>query len=179
MNKSKAFAVSRPSGFTIVELLIVVVVIAILAAISLVAYTGIQNRAANAKTESEVAAIAKALEMYHADKGMYPNGSNYTPGSTAINGAWSTTADGSWQNLLTVLSPYAQNLPTRSDSSSAMGGGDSFDYYGNQANSCGASLGQMYIIVYRLRGAQKNTTKGTCNAPTVGPYSASNYIIIK
>ena len=37
--------VSKKSGFTIVELLIVVVVIAILAAISIVAYAGIQNRA--------------------------------------------------------------------------------------------------------------------------------------
>ena len=33
------------SGFTIVELLIVIVVIAILAAITIVAYNGIQNRA--------------------------------------------------------------------------------------------------------------------------------------
>jgi len=35
----------KQSGFTIVELLIVVVVIAILAAITIVAYNGIQNRA--------------------------------------------------------------------------------------------------------------------------------------
>lgn len=35
---------TQRSGFTIVELLIVVVVIAILAAITVVAYTGIQNR---------------------------------------------------------------------------------------------------------------------------------------
>ena len=39
---------TRYSGFTIVELLIVIVVIAILAAISLVAYTGVQNSANDA-----------------------------------------------------------------------------------------------------------------------------------
>lgn len=37
----------KERGFTIVELLIVIVVIAILAAISIVAYSGIQNRARN------------------------------------------------------------------------------------------------------------------------------------
>lgn len=42
------------SGFTIVELLIVVVVIAILAAITIVAYNGIQNRA---KKSSAVCAL--------------------------------------------------------------------------------------------------------------------------
>lgn len=38
-------SVRRQSGFTIVELLIVIVVIAILAAITIVAYTGIQDKA--------------------------------------------------------------------------------------------------------------------------------------
>lgn len=49
------------SGFTIVELLIVIVVIAILAAISIVAYTGIQARAKDSKMKADVANIAKAM----------------------------------------------------------------------------------------------------------------------
>lgn len=51
-------------GFTIVELLIVIVVIAILAAITIVAYTGIQDRA---KSSSETAALSqwkKESELY-------------------------------------------------------------------------------------------------------------------
>lgn len=43
MRSQRAF--TKSSGFTIVELLIVIVVIAILATISVVAYTGIQSRA--------------------------------------------------------------------------------------------------------------------------------------
>jgi len=60
------------SGFTIVELLIVIVVIAILAAISIVAYNGIQVRARNSQTASAVNAYKKALSLYVIDKGSYP-----------------------------------------------------------------------------------------------------------
>jgi len=49
-------------GFTIVELLIVIVVIAILAAITIVAYNGIQQRAKAAAAQSEVSQILKKIE---------------------------------------------------------------------------------------------------------------------
>ena len=60
------------SGFTIVELLIVIVVIAILAAITIVAYNGIQARANDSRRANEIAGIKKALELYKIDNGVYP-----------------------------------------------------------------------------------------------------------
>jgi len=57
------------SGFTIVELLIVIVVIGILAAITIVVYNGIQQRGRDAGRKSDVAAIAKALHLYQIDNG--------------------------------------------------------------------------------------------------------------
>lgn len=54
----------KRNGFTIVELLIVIVVIAILAAISVVAYNGIQDRAKNAQLLSSFDAAEKALRIY-------------------------------------------------------------------------------------------------------------------
>lgn len=53
-----------PKGFTIVELLIVVVVIAILAAITIVAYNGIQNRAAVSKKAAEVNGYFKSQNLF-------------------------------------------------------------------------------------------------------------------
>ena len=48
-------------GFTIVELLIVIVVIAILAAITIVAYTGIQNQAMESSVKSELTQNVKKI----------------------------------------------------------------------------------------------------------------------
>lgn len=62
------------SGFTIVELLIVIVVIAILATISIVAYTGIQRRANNTNTLSAAAQTIKLLEAYRSINGTLPSG---------------------------------------------------------------------------------------------------------
>lgn len=60
------------SGFTIVELLIVIVVIGILAAITIVAYNGIQVRARDGARISKVKNISKAIELYRVDNGTYP-----------------------------------------------------------------------------------------------------------
>ena len=51
-------------GFTIVELLIVIVVIAILASITIVSYNGIQGRAKNVQLLSAMDAYEKALRLY-------------------------------------------------------------------------------------------------------------------
>ena len=63
----------RANGFTIVELLIVIVVIAILAAISIVAYNGIQERARDSQRKSDLSAIAKAMSLYKVDHGGFPS----------------------------------------------------------------------------------------------------------
>lgn len=57
------------NGFTIVELLIVIVVIAILAAVSVAGYNGITTRATNASVQSSVNALEKGLKAYLQDKG--------------------------------------------------------------------------------------------------------------
>lgn len=70
----------QEKGFTIVELLIVIVIIGILAAITIVAYNGIQNRASDVAIQSDLANIAKKLKAYNAEKGVYPAGSGELTG---------------------------------------------------------------------------------------------------
>jgi prepilin-type N-terminal cleavage/methylation domain-containing protein len=68
------------SGFTIVELLIVIVIIGILAAITIVAYNGIQDRARVSSVSSALSQSAKKLKLYQVD-----NPDTY-PAATGTNG---------------------------------------------------------------------------------------------
>ncbi|MES2630783.1 MAG: prepilin-type N-terminal cleavage/methylation domain-containing protein [Patescibacteria group bacterium] len=92
----------KQSGFTIVELLIVVVVIAILAAITITAYNGIQNRARASAAQSAAAQVAKKIAYWQVENPNQSPGdlttaglaldsslvSEYTPSS---NGVWCAT----------------------------------------------------------------------------------------
>ncbi len=87
-------------GFTIVELLIVIVVIGILAAIVIVAYTGIQTSAKVTRVYSDMASVNKQVLAYYAQNGSYPvtsttmgNGAQFLvdsncPVSTAQTANW-------------------------------------------------------------------------------------------
>jgi prepilin-type N-terminal cleavage/methylation domain-containing protein len=86
---------SRQNAFTIVELLIVIVVIAILATISIVAYSGIQDRAKDAKIRAAVANFETGVRRFNIETGNQPwSGSQSTgvvtnntcPGSTVASG---------------------------------------------------------------------------------------------
>jgi type II secretion system protein G len=96
-------------GFTIVELLVVIVVIAILAAITIVAYNGIQGRANVAKTQSDLKSIQKLLELYKADNSVYPN--TIVSGSRGWFYAWNSGSTGGDNFVQGLVPTYASSLP--------------------------------------------------------------------
>jgi prepilin-type N-terminal cleavage/methylation domain-containing protein len=59
-------------GFTIVELLIVIVVIGILAALVITTYNGIQQKGRNTERTTDLKALQGQLEAYYAQNGRYP-----------------------------------------------------------------------------------------------------------
>ncbi len=78
---------TNQKGFTIVELLIVIVVIAILAAISIVAYTGIQARARSSSGQNLASQIAKKAEVYFTARSTgsgYPTHGELTAATSAV-----------------------------------------------------------------------------------------------
>lgn len=146
-------------GFTIVELLIVIVVIAILAAVSIVAYTGIQGRARDAQRMQDMATITKALELYKVSNGEYPP----TPSSTPSAGGWHLTSDGtSATNFLSTLispnngvtsvpvDPYNHAVNTGGTSLAPSRNGDNFVYfyyrYAAGEWTCDSSKGRFYVL---------------------------------
>lgn len=80
----------KQKGFTIVELLIVVVVIAILASITIVSYAGITARANNVAVVSDIRGMAQKIEAYALteNSGAYPFPPSSAMGLKASKGSY-------------------------------------------------------------------------------------------
>jgi type II secretion system protein G len=61
------------SGFTLVELIVVIVIISVLITIGIASYATIQKRARDTRRKSDIEQIRSALEMYRADTKYYPS----------------------------------------------------------------------------------------------------------
>lgn len=123
---------NKHDGFTLVELLIVIVVIAILAAITLVTYNGIQDRAYNTAVIQAAGTAEKIIDITYTaegsimvDSGIPEEGwafcigdpSDFPATSDFDAGECHTNAKGGWasQELWDTLSEYGDgNLSTRS-----------------------------------------------------------------
>lgn len=124
------------SGFTIVELLIVIVVIGILAGLVLNTFNGIQARARDTERKTDVNAIHAQVEAFHADNGYYPTDENI--------------ADATWvDNNLPGLDDEALNDPSS--------GGYT---YANGTASCDNSAGNL-CSSYTLSADLEDDGRGT------------------
>lgn len=87
--------INHRTGFTIVELLIVIVVIGVLAAITIVAFNGLQQRARTSEVAAGTSQTKKKLELYKIENGFYPTTANFAAsGITSGSMTYQYTSDG-------------------------------------------------------------------------------------
>lgn len=108
-------------GFTIVELLIVIIVIAILAAIVIVAYNGIQDKARFAQKRTDIENLQKLIEMYAAQNGSYPN----------TNNSWTYQARDGNNFIPGIVPQFASTLPQVTDGPTSSNTNNTYIYNSN------------------------------------------------
>jgi prepilin-type N-terminal cleavage/methylation domain-containing protein len=121
---------NRSKGFTIVELLIVIVVIAILATLVIVTFTGIQQKARDSQRQTDINAVDSHLEAYYAQHGNYPTFAQLT--------------DATWRATnMKGLDAEALVGPKGNALSNSTSTGDAYGYVatesGNSNNACSSA----------------------------------------
>ena len=101
----------KNQGFTLVELLIVIVIIAILTVVSLVAYNGLQNQAKTSAAKSAADAVAKKAELYNTAKSKYPANLQALTDKTAGTPPVSQTGEPYYLDASTVKSGSVASAP--------------------------------------------------------------------
>lgn len=107
-------AVASARGFTIVELLVVIVVIAILAAITIVAYNGIQQRANNTSIIAAANNSLSVIDAYITANDAYPplSGSScITSTSGCVVNTVTTSARATFDTSLTTIGTLPRSIP--------------------------------------------------------------------
>ena len=72
------------SGFTLIEIMAVIVTIGILTTISVVSFTKIQSSTRDKQRSNKISQIAEALEKYYGENGEYPSCANMTQTVTVV-----------------------------------------------------------------------------------------------
>lgn len=126
-------------GFTIIELIVVIVIIALLAAMTVGVYRGSQARARDSTRQNALTEIRSALESYRAEKGTYP---------PAAGASWEYSYT-SAATFLDDLQPYMGTVPVDPTNDAS----HTFYYYryaagtnGWGATACASSRGDYYVL---------------------------------
>ena len=63
---------NNQSGFTLVELLVVVIILGVLSALAYPAYSAVVRRARYAEARQQMSSMAREVQIYHIENGSYP-----------------------------------------------------------------------------------------------------------
>ena len=126
----------KNQGFTLVELLIVIVIIAILTVVSLVAYNGLQNQAKTSAAKSAADAVAKKAELYNTAKSKYPHQLSDLTDKTTGTPPVSQTGEPYYLDVSTVKTPGAP----LADGTAPTEGANAIEYHPCGTNDSGAEV---------------------------------------
>lgn len=140
---------NRTNAFTLIELLIVVAIIGILAAIAVPNFLNAQMRAKIAKVESDMKSLSSSLEMYLLDNGSYPGDHDLDNYMNGENGLFKLTTPISYMSSL-PSDPFVERKMRMylSQSSNAYAPQGRPDYeMGSGADNDGAYRKQAYSLM--------------------------------
>lgn len=83
--------ITRSKGFTLLELMITVAIVAILAAVAIPAYNGYINTAKMSEAHNNLAALRLAEEEFFLENNRYFTGADHNAINTASGGLWERT----------------------------------------------------------------------------------------
>jgi len=95
----------KEKGFTLVELMVVIIILAVLTGIAIPSYLALRNRARIQATRSEMQNIATALEMYAADNDVYPPVATWNTDIEAGGFMDPVPVDDAWTTALVYVLP--------------------------------------------------------------------------
>lgn len=174
----------KPHGFTIVELLIVIVVIAILAAIAIVAYNGVQARANDAKVRSGASEMEKAIIRWNIDTGNQPYSGYGTASAATVSGCPGATSASGWVASTTYTCTLQDILRARDLLPASFFTGMSANKWystGTQtwANymfyQCGPVSQNKYMLLWSLQSPTAEEITNLTNMLTTCGYNSSSY----
>jgi type II secretion system protein G len=149
-------------GFTLIEILVVITIMAVLLAAGVATYTSVIKKSRDAKRRSDIGQIQQALEMFRADVLEYPHCPN---------------DDSAYQDIATCLNvavgpapanvPFSQYLPTRPSDPKVS---SDFHYYYRRPTTT------TYFVTAFVESDATSHLAPSC--PTMeGPYGSVQYCV--
>ncbi len=164
-------------GFTLIELMVAISIVAILSTIGIVSFSKTQEVARDSKRKSDLRSIVIALELYRQKNGSYPITGGWvysTPGGNWIPGLTSNYISQMPQDPKQVTNCIPPQYPWNNASCFT---------YGYISDAAGGVPGQDFILVARLENSndtqagktvQYGTTTFPSNTPINGVFSLSD-----
>lgn len=145
---------NRKQGFTLIELMIAISIIAILSAIGMVTYSQSQKLARDSRRKEDLQQIQKALSLYYSDYSSYPKLSALPAGCSNIGGdlyCYSNNATTPW--IPPLIGNYINSLPKdplKDNGDPNSGTNYGYGYMTPVAKCSGAGDGQYFMLFTRL-----------------------------